>query len=38
MAMLSGQVLMPRNVSGVTTPPIVIPSAMEQTRASRLGT
>ena len=38
MAMLNGQVVMPRKVSGVTTPPIVIPSAMEQARASGLGT
>src|SRR6266849_3874041 len=38
MAMLSGQVAMPRKVSGVTTPPIAIPSTTEQTRASGLGT
>ncbi len=38
MAMLSGQVIIPRKVSGVTTPPMAIPSTTEQRRASALGT
>jgi hypothetical protein len=36
--MLAGQVIIPCKVSGVTTPPIAIPSTIEQTRASGLGT
>ena len=35
--MLTGQFAMPRRVCGVTTPPIVMPSTMEQTRASGAG-
>jgi hypothetical protein len=35
--MLSGQVIIPRTVSGVAMPPTVIPSAMKKTRASRVG-
>src|SRR5215471_917720 len=36
--MLIGHVIIPCKVSGVTTPPIVIPSTTEQTRASGVGT
>ena len=36
--MLAGQVAMPCMVSGVATPPMIVPNAMKNIRASRVGT
>ena len=38
MRMLRGQVAMPRMVSGVATPPIIMPSAMKKIRVAIGGT